>query len=76
LRATTSKVVTNAMITSSHPDAKAIHSSSRRIASDSFNNALIVSALPPDTAPEAFPTPASAEPPADNLVTRHHDASR
>src|SRR5262249_51089765 len=44
LRATTSKDVTHAMMTISHPDVRAIHSSGRRKASESFNNALIVSA--------------------------------
>jgi len=40
----TSNVVTSAMMTSSHPDIRATVSSSRRMLSDSFSNALIMSA--------------------------------
>src|SRR5262245_4918839 len=43
LRATTSKVVTTAMMTRSQPEASAIDSSSRRRLSDAFNNVCIVS---------------------------------
>ena len=46
LRATTSKVVTQAMMTSSQPDASAIFSSSRRRASAVFNNAFMLQGSP------------------------------
>ena len=56
LRASTSNVVTQAMITSGQPDASAIVWSSRRMPSESFSNASIMSPPSPLARTRASPS--------------------
>src|SRR5262245_15635125 len=76
LRATTSKVVTHAMITNSHPDTSAIRSSSRRRPSDIFNSAFIVSALRATPAPRHFPSCGGLIARRTIFLTHHHGKPR
>src|SRR5262245_59446993 len=71
LRATTSKEVTHAMMTINHPDVRAIHSSGRRKPSDSFNNALILSAPRHRAPPWHNSMPPWPGRPADYVLTEH-----
>jgi len=67
------------MMTINHPDVRAIHSSGRRKPSDTFNNALILSApcrrvhrrgVPPNTASVAWFIASLARLP-DHALTEH-----